>query len=321
MDLIYADKDGIDVGVVLHYNLDNEISIEGEECSFVLDMPIDEDVLYNCRFIYIDDTEYGGIIDLQTIDTAKKTMKLSGRTWRGILYSKIVEPADGQSHYIVTGDVNAVLSELIEKIGLAELFVVDTEPLGIDIFYQFDRYVDAYSGINKMLSQVGMKPMLRWVNGKVRLYVEEIQYFDDTNAITSDLFDFQITTAKNSVNHMIGLGSGELEERMIVHKYIQADGTIGDVQHYFGVDEYVAVYDKGNAKTIEDLEIGTIEALEKTAQEDQIKVNSYDLECDLGDKFTAHDIYTGIVVEQYVTNKIVVISDNIAKISYKVGAL
>jgi hypothetical protein len=172
-----------------------------------------------------------------------------------------------------------------------------------------------------MLSQNGLKPMLRWVNGKVKLYAEAIQYFDDTNAITSDLFDFQITTARNAINHMIGIGLGEFEERIVVHKYIQEDGTIGDVQHYFGVNEYVAVYDKGNVKTIEDLEIGTIEALEKEAQEDQIKINSYDLECDLGDKFTAHDIYTGIVVEQYVTNKIVVISDNTAKISYKVGAL
>jgi hypothetical protein len=68
MDLIYTDRDGVDIGVVLNYNLDNEISIVGEECLFVLDMPIDEDVLNNCGFIYVDGTEYGGIIDLHTIE-------------------------------------------------------------------------------------------------------------------------------------------------------------------------------------------------------------------------------------------------------------
>lgn len=321
MDLIWTDKDGVDVGVILHYNLDNEISIEGKNCSFVLELPIDTDILNNCGFIYLDDTEYGGIIDSQTIDTAKKVMSLSGRTWRGILYSKIVEPSENESHYIVTGDVNAVLAEIIAKLSLTDLFEADPEPFGVDVFYQFDRYTDGYTGIVKMLASLDLKLMLRWTGGKVRIYAEEIERFDDTNAITSDLFDFQITSARNSVNHMIGLGSGELEERMIVHKYIQADGTIGDVQHYFGVKEYVAVYELSNASSIEELEKGTIEALEEESLENQIQINSYNLECDLGDKFTAHDIYTGISVEQYVTNKIVVISDSIAKISYKVGAL
>ncbi len=315
MDLIWTDKNGIDIGVVLHYNLDNEISIEGKNCSFVLELPIDTDILNNCGFIYIDDTEYGGIIDSQTIDTAKKIMRLSGRTWRGILCSKIMAPSE------VTGDVNVVLADIIARLSLTDFFEVDPEPFGADVVYQFDGYIDGYTGIINMLASLDLKLMLRWNGGKIRIYAEEIERFDDTTAITSDLFDFQITSAINSVNHMIGIGLDELEAQMIVHKYIQADGTIGDVQHYFGVKEYVAVYDKGNVKSIEELEEGTIEALAEESLDNQVQINSYNLECDLGDQFTAHDIYTGISVEQYVTNKIVVISDSIAKISYKVGAL
>lgn len=317
MDLIYANPQGEDISVIQKFNLDHESSIDVEECTFVLDMPMDEEVLKNAGFIYVEGTEIGGIIDSQKVNTASKTMNLTGRTWRGILGSKIIEPEAGESHYTINQEINRAIATILYKIDLDSFYTASAEDTGVTVNYQFDRYTDAYTGLNKMLASVGYKMILQWQQDHIKIHAEPIV---DLEA-TSDLFDFEITATRNAVNHMIGLGQGELEERMVIHKYIQEDGTIGNIQYYYGADEYTAIYDKGNAKDFEDLELGTIQALEELAQQNQISINAYDLNCDLGDKFTAHDVYTGIVVEQYVTDKIITIKNNVVNISYKVGAL
>lgn len=321
MDLIYANPQGEDISVIQKYNLDYESSIDVNECAFVLDMPIDEEVLQNAGFIYVEGTEIGGIIDSQKVNTASKTMNLTGRTWRGILGSKIIEPEAGESHYIINQEINRAIETVLQKIDLDSFYTASAEDTGVIVYYQFDRYTDAYTGLSKMLASVGYKMILQWQQGSINIHAEPIVEYTEQEAITSDLFDFEITSTRNSINHMIGLGQGELEERMVIHKYIQEDGTVGDTQYYYGAHEYAAIYDKGNAKDFEDLELGTIQALEELAQQNQISIDAYDLNCDLGDKFTAHDVYTGIVVEQYVTDKIVTIKNNVVNISYKVGAL
>lgn len=321
MDLIYTDHMGEDIGVIKNYNLDNESSILVDDCTYVLEMTVDNDVFVNAGYIYVDGTEYGGIIDYQTVDTARNIMKLSGRTWRGLIGSKIIEPPLGSSHFIVNNELNRAIAEVINRIGLQGIYSVSAEDTGVNINYQFDRYIDAYTGLINMLKSANYKLMLEWYQGTIKLHAEPITEYTQQEAITSDLFDFEVTFARHSVNHMIGLGQGELEDRQVIHKYIQEDGTIGDTQYYFGTDEYTAIYDKANAKDFEDLELGTIQALEDMAQQDQIKINSYNLNCDIGDMFTAEDILTGIEVKQFVSNKIVIIKDNTVNISYKVGAL
>ena len=114
-------------------------------------------------------TEYGGRDDDGVcVDTGKETVTYSGRTWQGILSKKIVCPDDGQDYLVLSGDANEVLGFLIQRIGVGDLFETPSEKAGITITsYQMDRYIDAYTGMRKMLKCAGAKLVMYYREGKV----------------------------------------------------------------------------------------------------------------------------------------------------------
>lgn len=115
------------------------------------------DVGEDC-LVMVDGTEIGGIVDRTAGDTATGTLTCSGRTWHGILASKILTPDQGMDYLTVGGDAADVLRRLIARIGLTDLFGVASETRGITIAnWRFNRYVDAYTGIRSMLRASGAK--------------------------------------------------------------------------------------------------------------------------------------------------------------------
>ena len=60
------------------------------------------------------------VVDGVEIDTSADYVTVSGRTWHGLLASRLVVPDAGQLHYTVSGDLNAVLGELVQRLGLWE---------------------------------------------------------------------------------------------------------------------------------------------------------------------------------------------------------
>ena len=90
MDLIYTDATREEVGVLPNPELD--LAFGEDENDFALTLKLSHDRLEkNCTF-YADGTEIGGIVDGMEVDTAEKTITYTGRSWHGILASKVVEP-------------------------------------------------------------------------------------------------------------------------------------------------------------------------------------------------------------------------------------
>lgn len=319
MDIIYS-RDGVELGVLTKFTLDFEASTEKSKNTFEIKCPLADNVLNIGYYFFADNSEIGGKVDSYKVDTAAALAYFGGRTWRGMLESKILEPPVGSSHYIVSGDVNDILAEIITKIDYEGIFRANEAPSGYTVEgFQFPRYIDAYKGIIRLLSSVGLKLQINHKNNFT--YIEAVPITDYSNMaeLTSDTFDFKIEKKIASCNHMIGLGSGELTERLVVHKYLDADGNVSDTQYFFGADEIVAVYDNGNAESIEDLTEGTVDALLDCAVENSIDIKSYDLQADIGDKFLAYDNVTGISVEQYVVDIVTNIDENTVRRQYKVG--
>lgn len=83
MDLIYADENRIDLGVLQDYKFDLAYG-ESEndfECMVLLDNnPCQQDYI-----LYIEGTEYGGIIDSIAPDPDNNKLAYKGRTWHGVL--------------------------------------------------------------------------------------------------------------------------------------------------------------------------------------------------------------------------------------------
>lgn len=315
MDLIYTNQNREDIGVLQDFSLD--LAFGSGENDFELTVSRENNVAQAGCYIYIQGTEYGGIIDAVKSDTGTAEVTYSGRTWHGILNSKILEPDSGQAYLTVSGDANTVLATLIVRMGLGALFQALSTPSGITVkTYQFDRYISGYNGILKMLKTVGAK--LRIVHTGTNVVVSAVPVTDYTqDGVSDDQTALTVLKTKNKVNHLICLGTGELADRMVIHLYADAAGNISRTQTFTGLEEYTAVYDYSSVDNEEDLISGGTERFKELLQQDQLDVNfpeSDDI-YSVGDIVGATDNVTGISIAVPVTKKIVKIEGDLVSVT------
>ncbi len=389
MDLIYTKTNRDDVGVLKDYTFD--LAFGSDENDFELTLDVNNHCCEASCLVYIEGTEYGGIIDKIGIVTKDDKLTYKGRTWHGILVSKIIAPNADAAYLTVSGEANEVIGSLIERIGLSDLFIASEVDSGLTISnYSFDRYVDAYTGFTKMLATVSGKLKFTFKNGKVILsalpivdysyyypkYIGSSVHIDEifeaigvpeayrgnstkrriiatTNGImdytgtyeqnislialakngtlkspnaTDEQFDndqveMDIEKTYNTTNHLICLGKGELQNRQVVHLYVDGNGNVSEKQTFTGIQEITSVYDYSNVESLDELKKGGIEKLKEYAIKDKVQMdfaaesNVYDI----GDIIGANEIVTGIFVTEKITKKIVTINQGVVNIQYKVG--
>lgn len=322
MDLIYTDARHVDQGVLSAYSLDLSFGEDQNENDFELVLGNNDAQLEDDAVIYFEGTEYGGIVDGLKTNSESDTRTYIGRTWHGILNNKVIQPDPGKSHLVVSGDANAVLEFLIDRLGLSDLFIADKHSSGVTITkYQFNRYCLAYDGIRAMLADFGGKLMMRWEEGSVRMYAERIVN-DADSALDNDVAQLLVERYGNKVNHLICLGQGELTERTVIHLYVDQFGRIGDVQYYTGLREIVSVYDYSSAESEDDLRTNGIKRLKELRENDKVDVSvndSSEIVYDIGDVITAHDVNSGNSGSATVIQKIVQIKNGTVSINYKTG--
>lgn len=269
------------------------------------------------QYVFIDGTEYGGIVDESTYDAGREPTGLvtcTGRTWHGILAAKRIMPEGDHLH--VSGKVGDVLASLVSMMGLGAIFSVELG--GANVSYTFERFCDGYEGIRAMLKASGMKPTMRFANGRVALSAAPI--VDYANKVDSDLLDFTITSVHRCVNHLVCAGTGELENRAVIHFYADAAGNVSHTQTFFGVDEICALYDYSNADE-EKLEEEGRKKLQEYQTQGSVEVEAHDdIDVDVGDVISASDNAHGRTVTATVAKKIVKVSRGVATYSYEVGS-
>lgn len=261
MDLIYMNEKHEDVGVLSGYLLD--LAYGKDENNFECTVDIDNHVCREKYMLYIDGTEYGGIIDVISPDTDKKEIVYSGRTWHGVLEKKIIYPDPGYEYFEVAGDANKILEELIIRLDLNDIFAVEESESDIDIaLYRFV-HVQAYSGIRDMLAQYDGKLRMKWTGNKIVLSAVPIIDYSQDEQFDSSQITFKLTKNYRPVNHVICTGT-EGDERYTIHLYADegggiipyatADKPVQDSdyilfhqnQQLFGIDEVSELYDAGN---------------------------------------------------------------------------
>lgn len=314
MDLIYANSSREDIGVIPDYDFD--LAFGSDENDFELTVSRNDHCCEAGYYIYIEGTEYGGIVDAITSDTATENVTYSGRTWHGILNSKILCPDAGESYLTVSGDANTILGTLLSRMGLTALFSASSAPSGINISgYQFARYVSGYDGIRQMLKSVSAKLCVAYSSGSVVLSAAPIvDYTQD--GLDSDQLALKVKKTANKVNHLICLGSGELADRTVVHLYADASGNISQTQTFTGTAEYTAVYDYSNAEDTAELIKGGTERLKELLQQDDltVDVNEVDDPYDVGDIVGASDDVSGLTIAVPVTKKIIRVQNGIISV-------
>lgn len=315
MDLIYTNNKMIDQGVLTAYAFD--LSFGEKENDFEITVGADQS-LQTGAIVYIDGTEYGGIIDGLKASTAGQSVTYKGRTWHGIINSKAIEP-DGD-YLTVSGDANEILDLLVSRLGLSGLFSASAEISGITIKnYKFPRYCMGYDGIREMLQKHGAKLKIERLNRGVAISAERIvDYSDET--IDDYSAQLAVDVTDNKVNHLICLGKGDLSARTVLHLYANQSGHYVGVKYYDGIDEIISVYDNSNAENDDELREGGIERLDELRGIDKAEISiseSADRQYDIGDIVGATERKTGITVIKAVAQKIVRINNGAISVEYQ----
>lgn len=317
--VIYTDSNRLPQGELHNYSIDLDI---GKDNDFQIGMNLKNHCMSHGSIWYVENTEYGGIVDDVKIDTKKNTVYYSGRAFRGILEKKIIEPESGQDYYIVSGDANRILEQLIEKVGLSDLFIVPADDAGIKISNnQFERYTDMYAGVQKMLSSVNAKLVcIATEETKVQIRANQIEDLSEKYEYSDD-YGMQVIFEQNrgGVNHLICLGGGELAERTVIHLYADSSGNIVDAPYYKGVSEITEIYEYGNIESDEELRKQGIQKLNELKNSDSLTAQFDRLDVDIGDIVGGKNRQTGVTMKEVISSEIVKIKNDRCTVTYKVG--
>ncbi|MDQ5984288.1 MAG: hypothetical protein RUMPE_01335 [Eubacteriales bacterium SKADARSKE-1] len=318
MDLIYTDKNLLDMGILTDYELDLEI---GSENDFQITTTTENNVIPIGAYFYFENTEYGGKVTTLKVDTRATRLYYGGKTFYGMLTDKIICPDSGQDYYTVSGDANSVIAGLITLLGLSDLFEASSDTSGFTLTnYQFDRYIDCLSGLSKMLKTKNAKLQARFLDRKVVLSAVAIADYS-SEEFSSDTEGFTILQDKAPVNHLICLGKGDLVARTVVNLYTDASGNVSTTQYYTGLDEVSEVYDCPNIESEDELTKSGTEKLTEKQAADKIDITIQNTEKDVGDIVGGQEVITGLKVSDTITKKIVKISCNgDPKFTYEVGS-
>ena len=272
---------------------------------------------------YIPGTEIGGFIDYNKTKSDQDVITFRGYLWRGLLTQSVIMPPSGSNYKIVSGEANSVLASMLSGV-LGDIFTVSSEDSGLTITnYQFPLYINLLDGLEGMLESYGYR--LKITGQKVashqpiQILVEAVQAtllsgsYNDDNGIP---LTYEID--RMGINHLICGGSGELQNREIIHLYIDADGNISQTQYYTGIDERTEFYDYANAESTQDLiDYGT-QCLKEVASYKQLSIKAPEnQELEIGD--IVQGVFPdGTILQSPVVSKLYKISNGLLTTTCKV---
>lgn len=299
-----------DVGVLLDYELD--LAFGADENNFECRVQAASHCCAAGYYLYFEGTEYGGIIDNIESDTTTGEVVYSGRTWHGILNSKVISPDSGEAYLFVSGEANSVIDALLDRLDLPTLFEASTEDSALNISnYRMNRYIAGYDGIAKMLSSVGAKLRVSFRGGVVTLSAVARHDYSKDEEFDSDQVGMKIKRYHKPVNHLICLGGGELADRLVVHLYADADGNISRTQTQKGLDEVSTIYEYSAITDELELVAEGTNKLKSLLIADEVSVD-FDADSDaydVGDVVGAYDNITGLYISTEIKKKIVTIKN------------
>ncbi len=274
--------------------------------------------------IYMMGTEYGGIIGEVLTDTTLDYVELKGLTWRGRMAKKIIQPPIGSDYKVVSGELHTVMKSLIEP-EFDGLFVVSQENTGVTVSnYKFDRYCTLLDGLTKMLKSKGYRLKLtfqREENEPGYLYIEAVPIVDYSSQIelSQDCrLNYTMDDKRDGVNHLIVTGKGGLQDRNVLHLYVQEDGSLGKTQYYTGLQEIAEVYENTSTET-DELEETSIEKLQGLMNKKTFKMDvaALGIDVNIGDIVGGRDYLTGMYMAKPVENIIYELTGDVESKTYK----
>lgn len=222
MDLIYA-KNGVELGVIKKSSFDCDLN-DGNDFSLIGSYENYNPYLITLidHYIYLENTEYGGLITNRKINKQSKTVELKGLTFRGYLETKIVIVPDNQDYYVVDGDLKTVVKQLFEDCHMPNDWLVDKVE-NINVNYQFNRYCTLKKALDDLCSKYSLKMHFYYKNG---VHFSLTRNKTKNITISSEDMDnikISVSQKKDYPTGMIALGKGELKDREVRYLMLVGD--------------------------------------------------------------------------------------------------
>lgn len=272
---------------------------------------------------YLPGTEIGGIIDYNKTKSDQDIITFKGYLWRGLLAQNIIMPPSGSDYKIVSGEANSIIADMLDGV-LGNLFTASTSDSGLNIVdYQFPLYINLLDGLEGMLEAYGYRLKITAQkiasNEPIQILVEAVQAtllsgtYNEDNGIP-----LTYESNRMGINHLICGGSGELQNREIVHLYIDNQGNISQTQYYTGIDERQEFFDYPNAESTQDLIDYGIERLREVASYKKLTIKApEDQELEIGD--IVQGVFPdGTIIQSPVISKIYKIANGLLHTECKV---
>lgn len=307
MNVAYTNDSLSAVGFISFVGFDTSIGDSGNQVQLKLHSD-QKTELAKGSLIWSPGTEYGGIVqDIQSkIETdGQRYVYYSGPSWSGRLSQRIVCPPSGKDHYTLDGEANEELNALMEYLGLDYLFQAPEGNSGITLDTDLDRFADGYSALRKAAAENDCRLSMKYDNTAKKVIIQFVPRETHGN-YTSDNSPISVTVG-SPVNHLVCAGTGELQNRVVVHLYIDKNGNVSQKQYYKGADEISTLYENTSADKDKLIEEGTkklIEYQEVNQVEISVEDGSEDL-YPLDDVIVGFDPVTGIKASSTIAKKVV----------------
>lgn len=301
------------------------------ELVFLMEEWLTADELPAMDYFCCEGQEVGGRIKKLKVLTEKGQVKASGYTWRGNLAKKIIEPPAGEAYLVVSGEANAVLSQILDN-RFGGFIVASEEISEFNIAsYQFARYCTVLDGITSMLEKVGAKISMKYVPSHIIGTEKHLGYVEVSAVPIADYSEsiefskegrihMTATDDQTGVNHLICLGKGELTDRLVRHLYVDQMNNVSSTQFYTGMDEICETYDYSSVESEEELIASGTQRLNERKSKRSIEITPNDISVGIGDIVGGKEEITGIEMKTHIVRIIYKIGTNgILTKQYKVG--
>lgn len=319
--MIFLDKNLHELG-----SKDIDIDVEignSEAASNDFEFDCDGECPTGMAGFYIPGTEIGGLIEYTKSKTDQSYSTLKGFTWRGLISKNVILPPAGTNYKVVSGEANQIIASMLFGV-LGDFFTISTADSGLTISsYQFPLYINLLDGLEGMLEKYGYRLKITASkvasNQPIVILIEAVQAqliqgtFNEDNGIPMTfIVDFM------GINHLICGGSGELQNRMIRHLYIDDQGQISNTQYYFGFDERTEFYNFPNAESEVDLIDNGRKRLKEIASHKTLKMKAPDdYELEVGD--VVQGVFPdGTIIRKPIVLKIYKIENGLLTTDYKI---
>lgn len=314
-DLIYTNAEMVEQGALDGYVLTMTYGDTDNDFDCVFGTKTAPPLTGGC-LIFVEGTEYGGIVRYKDTSTKDGTTTYRGSTWHGVMNEHYLYPPQGQTHLKVAGDAHEALRAIIANAGLEKWFKVADGDSGISVQGEF-RYAKAYDSIASMLARYSAKLKIAWRRNYAELSVVEAHEWATMN---EDNAQFTIKQGYRPPNHMLLLGKGEMLDRDIGDLYMDSDGNVTTEKHFFGVDEVMCVYEDTNSEG-EELRAKGAKKLLELQNTDDIDVSSELVDdYDVGDYVTVANLDADQKATAVVSCKTVTLEDGEPTFSCEIGS-